>query len=155
MSDVQYFKADAVKELAEKIIRARFAAIKENDIPIKYLFRSEAQTSQDKIVAGRCIKQSDLQHSIHGFRYVIWIAADIWEELDDTQREALVYHELSHIRIEFDDEKQKVKYSTRKHEVEFFIDELETYGAWHDGLRKVVKVSRQLTLFDDKVKKTG
>lgn len=59
------------------------------------------------------------------FDFSIWFALDAWATLDNTQRDALVDHELSHC-IWDDEGKPKLN----GHEIEEFNGVLERYGLW-------------------------
>ena len=64
--------------------------------------------------------------------YLIVIGQDAWDALSANQREALMYHELSHF-VGWDDETET--WTLRGHDIEVFAKEIERYGAWRGDLR--------------------
>ena len=72
---------------------------------------------------------------------------EIWEELTEPQRVALVFHELRHLAHSHTkagepryDEEGKPVLEVVGHDVEEFLDVADTFGAWHEGLQVFGKV---------------
>lgn len=65
--------------------------------------------------------------------FLITIAEDIWENLSDERRCALVDHELSHCYLDVDDE-GNVKLRTRGHDLEEFCRIVERHGFWREDV---------------------
>jgi len=110
---------------------------------IAFLFREKHTTSKGRIIYGSCEKVSDKNKVLNNKDYIIILSWDVWERLNYKQREALIYHELSHINI--DDEDNNL--NTVGHDLEFFRKEYKLYGAWNIDLELLEKDLKQLDLF--------
>lgn len=73
--------------------------------------------------------------------FLIILDAGFWEEATDQQREALMYHEMCHVKQEVDqfgelrfDIEGNPKYALVAHDLEVFNAEVQRYGAWHPGI---------------------
>jgi len=154
------YKADKVLEqVAVDIINKVRQDLKH--VQICYMFRDTAAITDDKVVAGMCIRVDDRNYTIHGFDFVIEIAKDVWDEADDTFRVALMDHELGHVGIRFDaddddprrdDKTDRVKTFSKRHDVEEFEDVLERHGAYHKALREFLKKFAERKLKEKKKK---
>lgn len=77
--------------------------------------------------------------------FLIVIDAGFWAQANDRDKEALVYHELLHIRQSLD-QFGALKFNKDGfpvwqivgHDVEAFNDEVRRYGAWHDGISQFI-----------------
>jgi hypothetical protein len=90
------------------------------------------------------------QMLVHTFgfmpRFIITLSAEFWRDATPVQREALVWHELSHIRQavdkngepRFDKETGEPVLALVEHDVAEFISTVERYGAWNEGLRHLI-----------------
>lgn len=94
---------------------------------------------------GQCKKGSDLDRSLHGYDFVILLNYEAWQSLDVKQREALMFHELTHAAVSKDangeaktDEEGRVVYRIRKHDLEEFREVANRYGCWKDDIREFV-----------------
>lgn len=57
--------------------------------------------------------------------FVTWVAANVWAALDGGEREALLYHELSHMGVDANG-----ALMLNHHDAEIFDGELEYFGMW-------------------------
>lgn len=71
------------------------------------------------------------------FDYLIWFALDAWQVINDGDREALVYHELTHAGRD-EQGKPELKY----HDAGVFDKEVALYGAWWTDAQKRFKKAR-------------
>lgn len=116
-------------------------------VKIAYMFRPEAAVSDDKVIAGMCIRVDDRNRVIHDQDFIIEIAKDVWEDATQEFRRALMDHELGHAGIRMDengdviyDEKtNRPKTYIKKHDIEEFEDVLERHGAYHKALRQFLE----------------
>jgi len=137
---IKYWKAsDDVIELAEKLI----AAYNKNalDAEIGYRFRSKCAKRGGKTVLARTIKQSEAGKIFNGgLDFVLEIGDDAWQTLDDTQREALLLHEILHIKAEVDEENGgTVEFGLNSHDTEEFRKVIEVYGFWMPDIEELAK----------------
>lgn len=113
-------------------------------VKIAYMFRPEAAISDDKVIAGMCIRVDDRNRTVHDQDFIIEIAKDVWDEApSDEFRNALMDHELGHAGVRcdengdviYDEKTNRPKTYIKKHDIEEFEDVLERHGAYHKNLR--------------------
>ena len=61
--------------------------------------------------------------------FLVRISKPIWDKLEPSGREALVFHELKHCTVGFDNDGY-LQLGTRGHDYEAFNEEVELYGLW-------------------------
>lgn len=64
---------------------------------IGFVFRSEAEIVKGKQVVTKCSKVSDKMKPMLELDFLIWIAKDVYERLDEERKRAVIDHELTHI----------------------------------------------------------
>ena len=97
---------------------------------IAYIFKAKHGETNGKVVLGSCAKQSPKSKLLHGWDYIIELAFDMWCVLDDSQREAMLLHELLHIdRIDG-------VWKVQPHSVEEHTEVIEAYGLWKPDLQE-------------------
>jgi len=106
---------------------------------ICYLFKEKHKKQGSKIITGECSKQSDKLKILHGFDFIIEFAYDIWEQLSDIQKQALVLHELKHIEIT-EGKSGEIKLRIAKHDLEEFRDVVEIFGLYTQDLQAMASV---------------
>ncbi len=153
-----YSAAPVVERIAEKLIAAHHQHLA--TVPIRYVWRDKAARSKGNIVLGKARKISGLgAHLVHLVRddeppdevefFVIEIAADVWPKLNETQRTALVDHELCHLGVEIPEQDQERKLVLRGHDLEEFAAVVQRHGLWRPAVETFhAAVATQLT-FDD------
>lgn len=137
-----YKQNNELEELAAQVIKERRPEL--SMLSICYLFRGEAAVSNDKVVAGMCIKVDDRNWTIHKHDFLIEIAKDVWDEASDLFRDAIMDHELGHcgIRMEgpneprIDEKTGRLRVYIIPHDIEEFADVLERHGDYHAALRE-------------------
>lgn len=133
----EFMEAPEIDELAAKLcLWPELSFLAEWDI--RFLWKA---AGSGKEVAGRCkVLSGELAYFV-GADWLIWLAADICRvgEFDDTQVEALLYHQLCHCEVKVDS-KGEEKPAAKRHELEMFRGEVERYGLWDSALVKAKKV---------------
>ncbi len=97
------------------------------------VFRENAKTSGGQIVYGRAFKCSDYMNVLGdtAYRYVIELAADTWtNELDETQKEALLDSILCSMKVEEDANSGEIKCGIVKPDIQAFSYNVDKYGMW-------------------------
>lgn len=133
---------------------------------IEYVFIKETPKSRGREIWGRARRISGLQawlsnpnelpHLKAGFvsgsdYFLIEISHEAWLTISDTQRVALVDHELSHCAFEFDDDGLP-KLAMRHHDVEEFIGVVNRHGLWKADVEHLgIAAAEQLALNIDQV----
>jgi hypothetical protein len=96
-----------------------------------------------RITLGKCKKASDLDRELASFDFVIMLSRDFWHSVRVTalQRMALLDHELMHATVALDakgepklDERRRVVYRIRKHDIEEFGAIVARYGLYKRDL---------------------
>jgi len=134
---------DAAKAVAQKLIPKHHSLIASANII--YLCRSKAQTQGGIPVPGTVKKASPLERHIGGnyFQgddepdFIMTIALDVWNELQPSQRIALVDHLLTRCVGTEDEKSGEMKYSVRPPQVQEFPEVAERNGRWNDGLAEL------------------
>ena len=94
-----------------------------------------------KNIHGKCIKCSSELTFYADVDYIIEISKLTWDLLDEKARYLLVYHELLHVNIVYDEQKDDYKFLLRKHDIEDFREIVDRHGvAWLD----FVKVTKDM-----------
>lgn len=119
-----------VTELAEEIINLYHTDLL--DAKVGFLFRSEAQTSNGRVILGQASKVPPKFKPLIDLDFIIWIAGDVWPNLSSIGRRALIDHELCHCR--YDDTEEKA--TIRAHDFEEFQEIIDRYGLWTSELRR-------------------
>lgn len=104
-----------------------------------------------RLTLGMCQKASDLQREIAdaaAYDFVILLNQNFYDDelVTDTQRRAVLDHELCHASIKRDgngdpviDERGRVQYRIRKHDLEEFSTIAERYGCWKRDIEAFAK----------------
>lgn len=116
---------------------------------LRVLWKKKGGASGGKNTWGKAIKTSGLVKHYADCDFVIWLAADHCRDaaITNYELEALLYHELSHLSYEMDENGEE-RWSVRGHDVTAFYGELERYGTWTPELRQMRHAYAQLALTD-------
>ena len=96
-------------------------------------------------VLGKCRKASDLDRELAAFDFVILLSRPFWRDarVTDPQRQALLDHELCHAALTYDekgepveDERGRLVYRIRKHDIEEFTDIVARHGCYKADLER-------------------
>jgi len=110
---------------------------------------------------GKCKKSSDLDRELAAFDFVVMLQMEWWQNatVTDDQRRALLDHELCHATVRLDrdgepmrDERGRVVYRTRKHDIEEFSEIVERHGLYKRDLERfasALRRSKQKSLIED------
>jgi predicted metallopeptidase len=133
-----YRPAPAVERIASDLIGKHHRDL--DGVRIEYVFRETAAKKAGKHIWGQARKVSGLNAylatdttsdvvDVDDF-FVIEIAEDIWAELNDQERIALVDHELCHCVAEVDEDAETITLRVAPHDVEEFRVIVERHGLW-------------------------
>jgi Putative phage metallopeptidase len=104
------------------------------------------------VTLGKCKKASDLDRELAAYDFIILLREAFWTDpqVSDLQRRALLDHELCHAAVACDrhgepveDERGRIVYRTRKHEIEDFTCIAERYGCWTRDLQQFARALDQ------------
>jgi len=99
------------------------------NVDIKVLFDLKKRQSGGKLILGRCQKSNDLikyltlEEAEEGIPYIIYLDKCVWDNIERIDKIRLLRHELRHIFIDIDSEKNP--YKILPHDIEDFAEEVE------------------------------
>lgn len=116
----------------QSLIASHFPLLAGIDDQILIVFKEKATVSGDVTIAGKTAKASNLLGLVSekAYKFVITLAADEWQSLNDTSREALLFHHLSGCGVEENPDNGGLRCFVRIPDVAFYRDEVEQYGFW-------------------------
>jgi hypothetical protein len=123
-------------QLAHELIKKYHT--KASGAAVAYIFKAKHAETAGKVVLGTCAKQSPKSKLLHGWDYIIELAWDFWCALNQTQREAMLLHELMH--IDWDEDVWKIQ----PHSVEEHTEVIEAYGLWKPDLQAFARAIMEL-----------
>lgn len=97
---------------------------------------------------GQCRRASDLDRELAAYDFVIVLRREFWDhaQVTDNQRNALLDHELTHATVRLDkdgepvhDERGRLVYRIRKHDIEEFGAIVARYGCYKRDLQWFVE----------------
>ena len=102
------------------------------DDEILIVFKEKASKNGDHVIAGKTGKAGPLLSVLgeEDYKFVITLAADEWQNLSSTEREALLFHHLCGCAVEENPKTQNMRYFVRAPDVSFYREEVEKYGFW-------------------------
>lgn len=105
-----------------------------------------------RVTLGKCKKASDLDRELASYDFIILLSRLFWraEATSDIQRRALLDHELTHAAVKYDDkgdpardERDRIVYRVRKHDLEEFSDIVARYGTYKRDLETFAAALRR------------
>ena len=107
---------------------------------IAVLFREKAsKAGDDKVFLGKSKKAPAILSVLSDtkWKFIIELAWDQWEDLNDKERLALLDHHLCALRTEEDETSGEIKKCwIQPPDVVFYKDEVERHGSWRTGHSK-------------------
>lgn len=115
------------------------------DDQIAVLFTEKAASAGDCVVSGKVAKASPLIGLLGDkeYKFVITLIAEIWQNLTDNQRVALLDHHLCACRTK-EAEGGDIKYHIQKPELNLYKDNLERYGFWWNQSNGVAPLAQNV-----------
>jgi hypothetical protein len=100
------------------------------------------------LTLGRCRKRGDLDRELDEFDFIVLLNKEAWQTLDETQKKALIFHELCHAQVVIDadgnpkqDDRDRLVCRIRKHDVEEFRAVTDKFGLWTQDLARLVQAN--------------
>ena len=129
---VDYVEVSEAKVIAEKLLN-EFKELKSFPA-IKYLMK----VSDSSQYSGKISKATGKWKYLTNYDYIIEVWDGFWTQATNTQKEALIYHELKHIACKENDD-ATLTWNIREHDSEEFVDVVKKYGAWNPALADIKK----------------
>jgi putative metallopeptidase len=143
-----FVRSREVADLAEDVI-ASFSefepiatAIREDGLVIGYVWETKpfdpAKDEYAPHVVAKVTKASPLWQALSDMHLVIQFRRWFWERFDDTQRRAVLHHELTHIDVDEADDHGRLPIKLRKHDIEDFNRTMQRFGPVIPGRRAFI-----------------
>lgn len=126
-----------VEEIAKELINKYPENLDENiaEAKIAYIFNLREKCSY----YGKIQLPGNAWEFLFDYTFVMIIHKEAWNTFDDNQKQALVFHELSHIAHK-NDKDENVLWRLCKHDIEEFLNVIKHFGAWSDNLRTLKEI---------------
>lgn len=148
-----YSQAENLERMAEHIISQYHPELA--TARILYLFCEKAGKKNGVDLLGKVEKLSGWKEYVLGKDFRMEVPLDKWNDLDETQRNALIDHLLERCYGEEEEDTGDMKWKLRDPDVQEFSGILRRHGAWHDGLKTFVEVAHGVQLDDIITEETG
>lgn len=141
-----YAEAPDAEQLAEHVLDEYGEYIQDvygQNVRIKYL----SKDSKKSTYLGKCSKATGKWKHLVNQDFIIEIFLPWWKQAKESEKKALLFHELKHIQMvekETEDGDIEVSWKIRKHDVELFTSELELFGGWRDELKEMIEVCKEV-----------
>lgn len=126
----QYEKAPEVEDISKELITTLPLDDGIVEAKIAYLF----VLKKESYFKGQIQKPEGALQVLLEYDFVMLIHKNTWNELDENQKKALVYHELLHV-THTETKEGKIVWKLRRHEVEEFVQVVRHFGNWSEELR--------------------
>lgn len=146
-----------IYKLRDELVDAHHEELKHAKIALAWC-TSWRPDVDGRVVIGKCKRASELDRELTGATYdfVILLSKSFWQDLRVTaaQRAALLDHELCHAAVKLDErtgdpavnERRRVIYRLRKHDVEEFSAVIRRHGTYKRDLEDFAAALRQADL---------
>lgn len=146
--------ASAVGRIAEDLIRVHHQYLRQSDIRYLWRYSDSEWTKGGALVYGQtALVSGALRHIAGDADAVVLVNASVWEHLSESQRAALVDHELSHLqpRVNADGDVQshpdgRPILCLARHDVEEFAAVIRRHGLWRPELERAAAAFREVPL---------
>jgi hypothetical protein len=109
---------------------------------IALAWRLRTKADKDNLLTlGKCVKVSDLQKEFAYWDFLLVLNQEFFLQFDEKQRLALIDHELCHARpllddkgLQSKDERGRLLWRLRKHDLEEFREVIDRHGCYKDDL---------------------
>lgn len=139
-----YSTADVVERIASGLIPNHHPEIAE--ARIMYVFVDKSSSKGGRPVWGKVQKLSGVNEWALEHDFLILVAQDKWQELNNDQQIALVDHLLERCTAEVDEQDGSSTWKVREPDTQEFASILDRHGAWHEGLTAFVEVAKAVDL---------
>ena len=140
----EYSDAETVAQIANGLIPNHHPELA--GARMRYVHVSKVGMKNGRELWGKARKVSGLWEWALELDFVIEVALDKWNEMESSQRTALVDHLLECCTGEEDEKSGEMKWSIREPEIQEFTTVLERHGVWNAGLLSFVQVAHQINL---------
>ncbi|MCH8517850.1 MAG: hypothetical protein LAT68_16150 [Cyclobacteriaceae bacterium] len=137
----QIWKADkSVYEIVDRLVAEHFPELgfvhepltSSQESQIAVVLREKAAKSGGRPLLGKTAKANKHLGALTGvdYKFILEIAGDLWCDLTDREREALIFRLLCGCVVVEDEKSGEIKCSVRGPDVQYYYQELDKYGDW-------------------------
>ena len=144
-----FVRSSEVRDLAGEVIAAfdEFepiaTSLREAGLVLEYVWETKpfdpARDEYKPHVIAKVTKAPPLWLSLVDVHLVIQFRRWFWERFDDTQRRAVLHHELTHITVDEPDDQGRIPIHLRHHDVEDFTQTMRRFGPVIPGREAFVR----------------
>jgi hypothetical protein len=148
-----FVRSQQVEDLAAEVIAAfdEFEPIqtaqRECGLSIEYVWETKpfdpARDEYHAHVVAKVTKASPLWLSLTDTHLVVQFRRWFWERFDDSQRRAVLHHELTHVEVDEPDDQGRIPVRLRKHDVEDFTQTMRRFGPVIPGRRAFIAAATE------------
>jgi Putative phage metallopeptidase len=162
LAEPPFTTADEVRQVAERVIDRwpEFfpirEAIRKRGLAITYVWETKPfDPSKDEVtphIIAKVTKAPPLWRCLTGIHLVIQFRSFFWLQFEEAQREAVLYHELTHVEEVGTNADGSPKPVLREHDLEEFVGVIRRYGPIIPGRRAFFDAGREWELAQDQAK---
>lgn len=137
-----FLEAPSLTQMVEELRSAypEFWFINAYDVSVLWKERGAKKNGKAMMANAQTLSGLTRYYAPQSVRWLIVVAYDHTAELNASQMEALLYHEMLHLQEE------EGKPILVGHDLELFAAEIEKYGLWHRGFNRTAEAVTQLRL---------
>lgn len=131
----QYVEQEGLYVLADNVIKEEKLEIEPARIRYELVY-----PSIDKITIGKCSLLAPHIRFIAKCEFIIQFSGEIWDVISDATRRIIMWHELCHVGVVYNDKSGTFEYSCIDHDINEFRSINERHGVyWLDTLCQEVR----------------
>ena len=139
-----YGEAETVEEVASRLIPTYHSEIA--SARIQYIYEDTASQKNGRPVFGKVRKVTGAMEYLLEKDFIVMVALDCWNDMDESHRTALVDHLLERCSGEEDEKSGDMKWVLREPDVQEFTTILRRHGAWTVDLEGLVSVAKEIQI---------
>lgn len=139
-----YGEAESAEEIANRLIPTYHSEIA--SARIQYIYEETASMKNGRPVLGKVRKISGPMEYLLEKDFLVMIALDCWNAMDESHRTALMDHLLERCSGEEDEKTGDMKWVLREPDVQEFTTILRRHGAWTVDLEGLVSVAKEIQI---------
>lgn len=130
----QYFEDPQLQKMAEEVMADRNIEIEPAQVGFMLVYPNISKTT-----AASCKTTSAIEKHFSGFDYIIQVSGEMWDMLDATTKDILLWHELLHIDPTYSEKKGEWSMKLRKPDFADFYQINEKLGTnWYKTIQSTV-----------------
>lgn len=130
----QYFEDPQLAKLAQGVIEDRNIDLAKAEVGYMLVYPNISKTT-----GASCKTTSAIEKHFSGFDYIIQVSGEMWDMLDATTKDILIWHELLHIDPQYSEKKGEWSMKLRKPDFKDFYEINDKLGnTWYKTIQATV-----------------